>query len=205
MLLFSIYNKLKLKKWDKLTPSRRLVVIQKIAKKEAKLLGLKPIDISLKRDYDWACWGMFEKKNGHETLILNSKLLDASALRFHALETIIHETRHAYQHRIISVSTLHWWNFKKKQWAKNYSSYITSAEDSSFYNLQPIERDAQKYTISRLRKFRFRYRKEKEFFNTFSRIVERYDSSEKKARKKHGFFYKLKLHKSLNKKEEDEV
>ena len=204
MLLFSVYNKLKLKKWDKLSSTKRFTIVQKIAKKEAKILGLKPIGLSLRNDYDWDCFGMFEKKNGQETLVLNSKLINVSSLRFHALETIIHETRHAYQHRIISVSTLHWWNFKKKQWAKNYSSYITSAEDSSFYNLQPIERDAQKYTISRLRRFRFRYRKEKEFFNTLTKIIERYDTSEKKARKAHGFFYKFKLRKSLNKKEDSE-
>ena len=201
MWIFSIYNKLKIKKWQKLPLEKRRKVLENIEKKEAKKLGLKPVKIILHKDRNWECYGMYEYRNDKEHLVLNPKLLEVNELRFHAYETIVHETRHAYQHFLTTSTQIYWWNFKKKRWARNYAAYINSSEDSEFYNLQPIERDAQKYTISRFNRLQFRFRNEQDFFDTLARITSRFETSEQKAKEKHGIFYRFKLMRNLRKKE----
>ena len=180
---------------------KRRKVLEKIEKKEAKKLGLKPVKIILHKDRNWECYGMYEYRNDKEHLVLNPKLLEVNELRFHAYETIVHETRHASQHFLTTSTQIYWWNFRKKRWARNYAAYINSSEDSEFYNLQPIERDAQKYTISRFNRLQFRFRNEQDFFDTLARIISRFETSEQKAKEKHGIFYRFKLMRNLRKKE----
>ena len=65
------------------------------------------------------------------------------------------------------------------------------------YNNQSIERDAQKYSLKILKKYRGKYEKEEDFKNTYDAVAYRYDQAEIDAKKKYGFFYKHKIEKNI--------
>lgn len=197
MCFFSIYNKFKLKKWSRYSPGKRQSILEKVEKKQAKALGRAVMPVVVYPKENWNCYGMFEIKKHKTLLYINQKLLTDEELRFHALETIIHEGRHAYQYEIISKKRLHWYNFRAKQWQANYKGYISSAEDKLIYGMQPIERDAQKYTIKKMEKFRNRYRNEEDYLNTMASLVYRYENTEKQTKQLHGIFYKRKIRKKI--------
>lgn len=59
------------------------------------------------------------------------------------LDTIIHELRHAVQHKAISEEGF--WNVDEERrikWAENLTNYISPKTDRKGYSLQPIELDA---------------------------------------------------------------
>lgn len=112
------------------------------------------------------------------------------------METIAHETRHAYQYTIIN-RDLKWYEFRAKKWKRNWMGYFNSSADSVMYNNQSIERDAQKYSLKILKKYRGKYAGEKDFQDTFNAVQYRYDQADLDARKKYGFFYKHKIEKNI--------
>ena len=146
--IFSVYNKFKWRNWRKYSPGRRQRIIEKVEKKQAKKLHRPVLPVVVNTSPDCPYFGMFEtNRKDKQILHINLKLLTEPALRFHALETILHEGRHAYQYNVISKKKVRFFEFRKKKWKQNYAGYISSREDHLFYTVQPIERDAQKYAI----------------------------------------------------------
>lgn len=199
-LFFSFYNKFKLKNWLKYNKGKRQRIIEKIEKKQAKRLHRPVLPVAVNTDPNCPYYGMFETNHGKQVLYINIKLLSDPTLRFHALETILHEGRHAYQYNIIHNKKIRFFEFKKKRWKQNYSGYITSAEDKLFYSMQPIERDAQKYAIKQMEKLKFRFRNEDDYFSTMDTMKDRFYETEKQLKEKHGIFYNIKLNKKIKKK-----
>lgn len=203
MFLFSVYNKFKKRKWSKLDNAQKIKVLEKVEKKFAKKLGRQILPLHIVYDPNWQCYGMFENVNGKSILHLNSNLLDDDDLRFHALETIIHEGRHAYQHEVITKKRLGFFNFKARAWKQNYQGYTRSSEDRALYSMQPIERDAQKYTIKQMQKFEYRFKNDEDYKRTMHQLVHRYDKSEQELKEKHGLFYRRYIKKRMNEKAKD--
>lgn len=191
--LFSIYNKFKYKNWARMNEGQRQKAIEKVEKKQAKKLERPVLPVVVNTDPNWHCYGMFENGHGRQLLHISIKLLTDPALRFHALETILHEGRHAYQFNIINKKKLGLFDFKKKRWKQNYSGYISSREDKLIYSMQPIERDAQKYAIKQMDKLYGKFKNERDYHNTLKSMIYRYEETEKQVREKHGLFYKLKI------------
>lgn len=198
MFFFSIYNKFKLKNWFKFSPGKRQRIIERVEVKQARRQGRTPLHVIIRTDPNWGCLGMFESVRGKKLLYLNQKLITESRLRFHALETIFHEGRHAFQENLIN-SGNHL-SRRAKKWKQNYSGYFSSKEDSTIYGFQPIERDAQKYAIRQLKRQAWRYRGEEDFERTLSSMTLRYENAVKLAREEHGLFYKFKINKKIRKK-----
>lgn len=199
-LIFSIYNKFKLRNWKRYSPAKRQRIIEKVEKKQAKKLHRPVLPVVVNTHPDCPYFGMFETSKKKKILHINVKLLTDVNLRFHALETILHEGRHAYQHSVINGRKLRFFELKKKKWKQNYSGYITSSEDKLFYSMQPIERDAQKYAIKKMEKLKFRFRHEDDFFLTLERMKNRMTNTEKELREKHGLFYNHKVSRKIRKK-----
>ena len=195
--IFSVYNKLRDHKWNKYSEDRRLEVLEKIEKKQAKKLKIEPLEIAIYNDENWRCYGMFEVKRGEKTLWINPRLLSDQNLRFHALETIFHETRHAYQHHVITKKRLHFWQTTARKWKKNYSGYFSSAEDDVIYGMQPIERDAQKYALKQMAKLERKYDDQDEYHITMRQMIYRYNETEMQAKREHGMFYNYKISKKI--------
>ena len=193
-----IYNKFKLRKWRKFSPSKRLEILQALENKLAKKNHRDPIPVIVHERADWNCFGMFSVVNGEKLIYVHQNLLLDPDLRFHALETIIHEGRHATQFVAVTKKNLHWWNFREKRWKVNFAGYVNSTEDSVMYNNQEVERDAQRYTIRMLEKLEYKYHNEEDFYKTIRRNVYRYEKAEQDARKKYGLFYRFKMRKRID-------
>lgn len=192
-----VFSKLKFKKWNKLSPEKRFMVLRAIEKRIAGWLNIDPIDLEIKEgSYDWNCFGSFTTVGGSKKILLNEMLIYEPKYRFHALETIAHETRHAYQFLSID-RPLKWYEFTAKKWQRNWRGYFSSTTDNLMYNNQAVERDAQKYSIKILKKFKGKYGGENDYKNTFYAVVQRYEQAELDARKKYGFFYKQKIEKNI--------
>lgn len=201
MCFFSIYNKFKLRKWRKLTPGKRQQILEQVEEKQAKKLNRPTLPVIINDNPNWNSYGMFEAKGSTEHLILSINLLTQENLRFHALETIMHEGRHAYQyHQTNSTSGGLFAKMRAKKWKENYGGYITSSEDQLTYSMQPVERDAQKYAINQMRKMRFRFRNEDDYIITLEAMEYRYNETIKRMRQKHGIFYRQKMNKQIKEK-----
>ena len=199
-LFFSVYNKFKLKKWSKLSNGSRQRILEKIEKKQAKKLHRPILPVVVNTNPDCTYFGMFETSNDKQLLHINIKLLTDPSKRFHALETIWHEGRHAYQYNIISNKRLGIFAFRKKRWKQNYSGYISSVEDKLIYSMQPIERDAQKYAIKKMEKMHKRFKNEDDYWNTLQIMKFRYDETERQLKERHGIFYNLAIRRKIKKK-----
>lgn len=180
--------------------AKRQRIIERVEKKQAKKLHRPILPVVVNTSPTCPYYGMFENNHGNQILHINLKLLNTPSLRFHALETILHEGRHAYQYNIIKNKKIRFFEFKKKRWKQNYSGYITSNEDELFYSMQPIERDAQRYAIKKMEKLRFKFRNERDYFLTMEAMKNRYIETEKQLKEKHGIFYNYKLKKKIKKK-----
>ena len=199
-MFFSIYNKFKYKNWVRLSEGKRQRVLEKIEKKQAKKLHRPTLPIVINLDPNWHCFGMFENKGNKKLLHLSINLIKNPTLRFHALETILHEGRHAYQHHIIHNKKLRFYHFKEKKWKQNYSGYISSKEDSAIYAMQPIERDAQKYAIKQMNQFYSKFKNERDYHTTLQNMINRYEYSEQELKERHGIFYKFAINKKIKNK-----
>lgn len=202
MCLFSVYNKFKFRKWVKYSPGTRQKILEKIEEKQAKKLKREKLPVVINSNPNWNCYGMFEvDSSGKKTLYLSINLINDASLRYHALETIFHEGRHAYQYEQITKKKIGFFNFKAKRWRDNYSGYITSSEDRTIYSLQPVERDAQKYAIDRMEDFSFKFRNEADYQETMNQMIYRYEQTIANAKKKYGLFYKSKMYKKIKNKQ----
>jgi len=195
--MWFVYSRFKLRKWKRYSSSKRLRVLQALENKMAKKNHREPIDVVVHERSDWNCLGMFSVANGKKKLYVHENLILNPAYRFHALETIIHEGRHASQYEIIN-KDLKWWQFRAKRWKSNFQGYVSSSEDKLLYNNQEVERDAQKYTIKWLRKLEHKYYNEDDFYKTLKRNEYRYEKSDQDAREKYGLFYKFKMRRKID-------
>jgi len=197
--MWFVYSRFKLRKWGRYSSQKRLRVLQALENKMAKKNHRDPIDVVVHERSDWNCLGMFSASGDQKRIYVHENLILNPSYRFHALETIIHEGRHASQFEIINNGNLKWWQFTAKRWKSNFQGYVSSSEDKVLYNNQEVERDAQKYTIKWLRKLARKYRNEEDFSKTLQRNEYRYEKADQEARKKYGLFYKFKMRRKIDK------
>lgn len=194
--MWFLFSRFKLKKWRKYSSHKRILILQALEKKVAKGLKIQPLKIEIRYD-DWNCFGAFVMNGGSRKIVLNAKLIDDPKYRFHAMETIAHETRHAYQYTVVS-KKLKWYEFTAKRWKRNWEAYFSSATDNLMYNNQSVERDAQKYSIKFMRKRK--YKNEKDWVDTYEAVLYRYNQADLDARKEFGVFYKFKIENEIRRK-----
>lgn len=198
--MFFLFSRFKGSWWQNYSPTKRLKVLIALEKKMARKLHREPLSIDIHPDSNWNCFGMFEGNSTTQHILINENLLYKHELRFHALETIIHEGRHAYQYNMINKKKIGFFNFKAKAWKKNWSGYFSANDDKTLYSMQSIERDAQKFTINMLKSLSHKYKNESAFKNTYRAIIARYENSEINARKEYGLFYKSKINRMVENK-----
>lgn len=189
-----VFSKFKRHKWIKYSPEKRLLILRALEKKIAKWLDIEPLKLEVRYgDTDWNCFGAFTVVGKIKKIELNENLIYEPRFRFHAMETIAHETRHAYQFMIVK-RDLKWYEFTAKKWKRNWEGYFASADDNIMYNNQSIERDAQKYSLKILKKRKY---PDEDYKLTLAAVQHRYDQADLDARKKYGFFYKYKIEKNI--------
>lgn len=192
MFNFLVYNKFKQKNWLRLSAKQRLRVFQKMEKIMAKKVG-RPVYTILSREWEDGTIGLcvYSKK----IIYIHTDFFVKDNLQFLGLATLFHEQRHAEQHHIVRTKKKIFRFSKAYKWQQNMKAYINyeGDEEYSYYSMQEIERDANKFAINRLKKFRFRFRKEDNYFNCVNIKEKEYDLVKERAKEELGFFYKLKL------------
>lgn len=192
--MWFLYSKFKSRKWLKYSYEKRFKIFVELEKRIAKQLKIEPVKLEIKYE-DWNCFGAFTTVSGKKKIVINSLLLEQPKYRFHGMETIAHETRHAYQFSVIS-RKLKWYEFTAKKWRENWKGYFSSTTDNLMYNNQAVERDAQKFSIKFLKKHKY---DDSDYINTYNAVLDRYERADEDARRKYGLFYKQKINKNVRK------
>ncbi|MBQ3047567.1 MAG: hypothetical protein IJD48_00950 [Clostridia bacterium] len=192
MFNFLTYNKLKNRKWKRLSPIKRLKVFQKIEKIVSKKVGRKCYQV-VPKEMEENAYGLCSHRE--RVIYLNSTFFTKDNLQFFALATLYHEQRHAQQFYIIDSKKKFFKLSKAYRWKKNMEGYINPEhkDDYSYYSMQEVERDANKNAINQLKKHRYRFRKEQLFLNTLKYKIDAYANTKDLAKKELGLFYRIKL------------
>ncbi len=189
---FLTYNKFKEKHWSKLSYDERLTVFQKLENIQAKKLHRLPCEI-VPKDLGKDIAGYFESKN--KRIYINQDYLLEDNLRFFGMVTLFHEGRHAFQYKCCFEKDYNDSIFSPaRKWRKNFLGYVNGDEDiTSFYTMQPVERDATKYALYRLKQFRNRFKESFVFQKTLEFMERDFMEAKLNAKKELGFFYNLKI------------
>lgn len=193
-----VFNKFKKRKWLRLNNNKRLKVYAALEAKYAKKQKREPLPVVLHESSNWNCLGVFTTAGGKHRIILHEKLLIEDNMRFHGMETILHEGRHAYQFATIN-KKLRWWQFRAKRWQKNWVGYVPSEQNNTVYNSQSVEQDAQKYAFSQMLKLHHKFKDDPDYQRTMRINEYRLESADDNARKQFGVFYKHKINKIIDK------
>ncbi len=191
---FRIYNKFKRRKWKKLTIQQRIQALQNLENLEAKKVGRPPYTIVIeKMNFGGLCC------YGERKIKIAPDLMYDIERRFYLLHVYFHESRHAYQNFLVNSKKKFCVFSKAYKWKKNYEGPLrqyaenSSIKEYSFYEMQPIERDANLYAIKKLKALRFRYIFDPLFKRTLEHEIESFDNVRERAVKNLGIFYRLKV------------
>ena len=189
---FLTYNKLKQKKWRRLSPAKRLKVYQKMEKIMAKKTKRPAFTVYPKEWYD-GTRGLCVYKD--QTIYLNKDFFIKDNQQFLGLATLFHEGRHVQQHHVVKSKKKLFRFSKAYKWKQNMTAYIQyeGNEKYSYYSMQEVERDANKFAIQRLRRLKFWFRNDKEYLRALDEKEREFDLVKEHAKKELGIFYKLKL------------
>lgn len=198
---FLTYNKFKEKKWLKLSTYQRAAVFQKLENIQSKKLHrpvCKIVFMQMKDNLN----GFYV--NEEQAIYLNSQFIMEPNLRFIGMATLFHEGRHAFQHYVCFEKKHKPLFLGSRKWIKNFQGYSNAEEDKySFYSMQPVERDANKYALKRMRQFRRRFKDLRVYEATIEYLQHEFDEVKSHAKKELGIFYNLKVAKNTNKKRKD--
>lgn len=189
---FITYNKFKEKKWKKLSLEKRAEAFQALENIQAKKLDRPVYKVEFNEDLDESILGRCDNKK--RIIQLNKIFIQDLAFRFLGMITLFHEGRHAFQYDCCFGDKEPWIFSNAYKWKKNFEGYVDGGEDKfSFYSMQPVERDACKYALKRLRSFRFRYGNELFYFKTYELKVKEFEDTKQLAKEELGIFYKQKV------------
>ena len=194
MFNFLVYRKFKTRKWNRLSPIKRLKVFQKMENIIAKKVGRPAYEV-VPREWNDGTRGLCvynEKK-----IYIKKDFFIDNNMQFLGLATLFHEERHAQQHFVVKSKKKISKFSKAYKWQKNMSAYIQyeGNEKYSYYSMQEIERDANKFAIHQLRKlsFRFMFRNDRIYKKSLEQKENEFDYVKEHAKEELGMFYKLKL------------
>ncbi len=191
---FLVYNKFKSRKWSRLSYAQRLKACQSLERIEAKKQRRFEYQIIIKDMDEQGYAGLCRSQQ--QQMLLDDNYIKEEDRRFYLMYTIFHEGRHAYQHRKIDGKEKHSIFSKAYRWKKNSEGYINYTKDmdsQSYYDMQPMELDANEYALKRLKSFRFRFTNDPDYIQTVQYYEDRAVKREERAKKELGFFYKIKV------------
>ena len=155
-LLKDVFGEDALERYRNATKYERIQMMHEFADQLSKLYGLNiPIDINFEEpkngSFTFGFYSWVDKKAEFNIYLLTLKPEDFTDPKYFddvfykTLETIIHELRHAVQHR--TVSEQGFWNIdeeRRNKWANNMAgdNYIRPEINMIGYQLQPVEADA---------------------------------------------------------------
>lgn len=147
-------------KWDRLSAKERLNHLQSLENDMAAEQGRKARKVTPKQ---CDCCGSYDWENPNK-LYINQSYLESRVPgeQYDAMDTVIHEGRHAYQHDCIEGKIK---NPPESQdtistWSKNRPDEIYNTDDFSRYRFQPIEADANDYANDKMASYKDKFDKD---------------------------------------------
>lgn len=125
---------------------QRVEMMADFTKELAVLYGLDiDIDITATEDDSWGQFNAEENKVvfNFAALMTDATQEDFKNVVFEIIDTIVHELRHAVQHK--AISDPNFWDIGKKRakiWNANMRNYIRAGVDPKGHSIQPVEADA---------------------------------------------------------------
>ena len=198
---FLTYNKFRGRNWPHLSPNERLEAYQKLENIQAEKLHRPACEIVAK-PMEESLRGQFSNQNN--VIYLNEAYITDANLSYDGMATIFHEGRHAYQHYVcFEKEKVHRWS-RAYKWRQNFAGYEQGSEEKySFYSMQPVERDANRYALYRLKQFKRRYKNDPLYWATLEYREMLFNEERIQAKKDLGFFYWWKV-KQNNKQNSEE-
>lgn len=150
--------------WKNLSPSERRESLQYLENKMAEEAGRKPRRIQVDKKLKPGECGYYDDsvlKRGN--IYINEDYLYSNdrAKQYDAMDTVIHEGRHAYQYDCVNGRIKHSENDATlTSWGKNVEEYNPFAKDKtsySYYRFQPIEDDANNYAATKIESYANNY------------------------------------------------
>lgn len=144
--------------WNSLNTSARLEALQEIENRNALRFGRPPCTVEPKDFSDGNMCGYFDGS----CIVINSMYITEDSL-FHtsasALDTVLHEGRHAYQHYAMGQEIKHGVHDVRLEWLGCFLHYFeppkemineADMEQYILYQIQPIETDARRFAWQEL-------------------------------------------------------
>lgn len=142
--------------WSTLDSDTRLCLLQEVENRRAKIDGRKPLKVSVAKMRPSMMGACCTHEDGSQELVLNERFVKGSRFGVHtageALNTILHEGRHAYQSHCIREGKGNVSRRMILEWMMSQETYINSAIDYDLYMLQAIEMDARYFARREIQK-----------------------------------------------------
>ena len=133
-------------KWQSLTEESRLAVLQEVENRRARIDGRPSIRVEKGRHKEFEETGYLGYYLHQDRVIrvhfgyLEGKSPEKTGAQ--ALETILHEGRHAFQYYVLDKGVTNDSPIILKEW---YTRRILSQNDTVLYSVQPVEEDARRF------------------------------------------------------------
>ena len=142
--------------WSSITIQEKAGVLQKIANLERSNLGISnELNVCVANLEEEGLWGYYDDST-HEIVIDMDLLLNGSAQD--ALQCLVHETFHSFEHRMVDLykeidsSNKNLWIFRKVNiYAEEFAHYNDGEDAYSDYYEQQCEIDARDYAEERVK------------------------------------------------------
>ena len=80
-----LFSKFKGRKWIKYSAKKRYKILVALEKKVAKSLKIEPLELVIREDEKWNCYGSFAVGGDKKLIYINSKLLTVPELKVRIL------------------------------------------------------------------------------------------------------------------------
>ena len=159
-IIKDVFGEKPIEKFDEMSTAEKIAALESIAGSLIELYGLEDTKFEMVNISDINTWGYY--RHDEDKLYVNISLLMMDPNEFkkvfkegarevvlrETISTIVHELRHAVQHKAISLDSDDYWNTTEQtriEWAHNFANYIPYEVDPVGYKNQIVERDANTY------------------------------------------------------------
>jgi len=196
------YSVFETSKWEKMTPFDRMEALQGLEISMAAEQGRTPRKVHPKSDFPSSTRGQYNPTDpGY--LYINSSLINSNKENYQAMQTTIHEGRHAYQDDCVTGKAVALPQDANKidSWSRNMPGRggVYNQNDYTTYRFQPVEVDANNYAKERVNAIGSQYSQDSAFKSfCFKRDAQdRY--SEMKAKVSYGADYEKVISQDIDK------
>jgi hypothetical protein len=186
--------------WKQMPLDKRVQLLQDLENDQAGKSGrspytVKPVAMERLRQCGSA-------KHDKRQIHVNEAHIRNNNLEFIAIDTVLHEGRHAYQRDVVENRIKHLNSEQAQIWKENADVYVNNSEKMFlvYYN-QPLERDAQDYAYNELNKIAEKLEQQYGPIEPYRRYVAGLEKEAafvaEKARAKYGDEYIKKIDRAL--------